>query len=109
MKPGPKEDALHQDEPENQTEHDLSTDVEDTIVDAKPSIDIPVPAPGKSSRSRRLQRWTKDYVMMTQVQPEPDWLRRATFVKNMIRDGLLKSVDSSVCQKTLLDIVLSSQ
>ena len=107
--PGPEEDALHQDEPENQTEDDLSTDVEYTIVDVEPSIDIPVPAPRKSSRSRQLPRWTKDYVMMTQVQPEPDWLRRATFVKDMIRDGLLKSVDSSVCQKTLLDIVSSSQ
>ena len=39
------------------------------------------------------------------AQSQPDWLQRATFLKEMLKDGYLQNVDSSVCQMTLLNII----
>jgi hypothetical protein len=108
-----EEDALQQDEPEDQPEDD-NDDRDDLSEDTAPSFDTepdtettPVPTPRRSSRQRKTPEWTKGYVMMAQTQP--DWLQRATFVKEMMQNGLLKTVDSSVCQMTLLNIVSSSR
>jgi hypothetical protein len=109
---GSEEDALQQDEPEDQPGND--DDGDDLSEDTAPSFDTepdtettPVPTPRRSSRQRKTPEWTKEYVMMAQTQA--DWLQRATFVKEMMENGLLKSVDSSVCQMTLLNIVSSSR
>jgi hypothetical protein len=112
---GSKEDALQQDEPVDQTEDGDDDDVRDDLSeDTAPSFDTEsdtdrtlVPTPRRYSRQRHVLKWTKHYVMMTQTQP--DLLHISTFVKEMMKDGLLRSLDSSVCYITLLNIVWSSR
>ena len=117
---GSEEDALNQDLPEDHPEdvddEPSTVDVDSSIADDEtstadddPSIDdeetteTPVPAPRRSGRDKSAPKWTKDYIMMAQSQQ--DWLQRATFLKEMLKDGYLQNLDSSVCQMTLLNII----
>ena len=82
-----QKDALNQDVPEDQPkdvdDEPSTVDVDSSIADDEPTIDdeetteTPVSAPRRSGRDRSAPKWTKDYIMM--AQSEPDWLQRATF------------------------------
>uniref|UniRef100_A0A8W8MPC3 Uncharacterized protein n=1 Tax=Magallana gigas TaxID=29159 RepID=A0A8W8MPC3_MAGGI len=86
-------------------EETFIADEDHSIADDEPQLDIerPVPAPRRSGRERKAPDWTKDYVMMT--QDKPDWLQRATFLREIMKDGHFDNVNSSVYQMAMLNIV----
>lgn len=90
-------------------EETFIADEDHSIADDEPQLDIerPVPAPRRSGRERKAPDWTKDYVMMT--QDKPDWLQRATFLREIMKDGHFDNVNSSVYQMAMLNIVSSLQ
>lgn len=110
----PEDDVNNNDDDENIINDDVnSTDNDinesDDSEDEMPSMEndqTPIPAPRRSTRQRKMPTWTKEFVMMNQKQP--DWLRRAVFVKGLINDGSLRDIDQSRCQMALLNIVSAS-
>ncbi|XP_062614358.1 uncharacterized protein LOC134276091 [Saccostrea cucullata] len=74
----------------------------------EPSTQVPVPAPRRSTRAKSKPPWTKDFIMMNQSVTQPDWLQRANYITVLMQRGTLQSVDSSVCQLALLNLVSSS-
>uniref|UniRef100_K1QES4 Uncharacterized protein n=1 Tax=Magallana gigas TaxID=29159 RepID=K1QES4_MAGGI len=52
---------------------------------------IPIPAPKRSTRQRKIPAWTEEFVMMNQTQP--DRLQSAVFVKVFMSDGSLRDID----------------
>ena len=106
-----EEDAPHQDdEPEDQHDDDDDDDDDDlnhgddvrsddddpdevhddnepSRLATPPAIQCPIPAPRRSSRTRTKPAWTKDFVMP--CQPLPEWLQRAEFLKDLIKQGSL--------------------
>lgn len=90
-------------------EETFIADEDHFTADDEPQLDIkrPVPAPRRSGRERKAPDWTKDYVMM--AQGKPDWLQRATFLREIMKDGHFDNVNSSVYQMAMLNIVSSLQ
>lgn len=109
----PEDDVNNDDDDENiihdvdSTDDDIneSDDSEDEMP-SRENVDIPTPAPRRSTRQRKMPAWTKEFVMMNQTQP--DWLQRAVFVKGLMNDGSLRDIDRSRCQMALLNIVSAS-
>ena len=89
-------DGVRRDDNDDLDGHDEvhDDDIEPSRLATPPAIPCPIPAPRRSSRSRTKPAWRKDFVMS--CQPLPEWLQRAEFLKDLIKQGSLHELDSTI-------------